>query len=286
MTIHVFLAGTGTPGHRQDHQRDMYAPAVDGLDGYQLVDELEQADLVIICPDVDRPDAVAELLQQCADRSVPVVLDKPTLLPTDVLTELAGRFSAAVAGHPWRWHPALVTARGRVAAGGLGLLHAIHGELLVGPSDGPHPLGELRNLAVHALDVVQSLIGELHGRAHAVIAPAGPDGAGQAITLSLRCAPDVVVSLLIGRSGGSDGMLHRYRILGSQGQLLVDLDSPAFDLIGTRAARLPFGPTATQALIQTVAAGGRQPDLIVAAGLARVIDTLQDAADTHRVVTF
>jgi predicted dehydrogenase len=154
MTTSVFLAGSGTPGHVQDHQRDMYRPAVQGLDGFAETDTIDEADLVIGCPDVEQPAELADLLQQCTDRSVPVLIDKPTLLSADVLTELATRFPATVAGHPWRFHPALTTARGRVAAGGLGLLHAIHGELLLGPGDGPHPLGELRNLAVHALDVV------------------------------------------------------------------------------------------------------------------------------------
>lgn len=293
MSTAVYFAGTGTPGHVQDHQRDMYRPAVDGLEGFTEATALTDAQLVISCPNVEAPQELEHLLQQCAELTVPVLIDKPTLLPTGTLRALAQKFPTAVAAHHPRFHPALTTTRGRIVGGGLGLLHAVHGELLVGPSDGPHPLGELRNLAVYALDVVQSLIGDLHGRAHAVIAPPGPDGSGEAITLSLRCAPDVAVSLLVGRSGGQAGSgkgaansVHRYRILGSHGQLLVDLDSPAFDLYGTTRSRLPFGPTSVQAMISSVAAGLTQPGLPVAAALAGVIDALSTSATEHRAVDF
>ena len=319
-TVRVLLAGTGTTANKQNHQAGMYQPAVADLDGFEvgavwapdttaesraaklarvagaaLIADLKSAldgnvDLVIACPDPAAPADLAELLQLVAQAGIPVLVDKPTLLSTAVLTDLAERFPSAVAAHHPRFHPALTATRGRIASGGLGLLHAVHGELLIGPSDGPHPAGELRNLAVYALDVTQSLIGDLHGRAHAVIAPPGPDGCGEAITLSLRCHPDVAVSLLIGRSGGSADptgpVVHRYRILGSHGQLLVDLDSPAFDIYADGHSRLPFGPNSVQAMISAVAAGGAAPSLAVAAGLARVIDVLPQAATGRRVVEF
>ncbi len=334
-TVKVLLAGTGTTANKQHHQAAMYLPAVQSLDGFEiaglwapdrpedntagsraaelargadiaLFSDLSAAvaggiSLIIACPDPARPPELATLLERAAGAQIPVLIDKPTLLGTADLIDLAQRFPGAIAAHHPRFHPALTATRGRVAGGGLGLLHAIHGELLVGPSDGPHPAGELRNLAVYALDVVQSLIGDLHGKAHAVIAPPGPDGCGESITLSLRCE-QVVVSLLVGRSGGStpaprtdatplpandaDYTLHRYRILGSHGQLLVDLDSPAFDLYGAGHRRLPFGPSSVQAMIQSVAAGGRVPNLAVAAGLAAIIDVLTEAAAHHRVTQF
>lgn len=334
-TVKVLLAGTGTTENKQHHQAAMYLPAVQSLDGFavrgvwapdshenvtadsraaelareagiSLFTDLSAAltggiSLIIACPDPARPWGLDELLERAGAAQIPVLIDKPTLLGTAALIDLAQRFPAAVAAHHARFHPALTATRGRVAAGGLGLLHAIHGELLVGPSDGPHPAGELRNLAVYALDVVQSLIGDLHGKAHAVIAPPGPDGCGESITLSLRCE-QVVVSLLVGRSGGSssplstnaactppndaDYTLHRYRILGSHGQLLVDLDSPAFDLYGAGHRRVPFGLSSVQAMIQAVAAGLLVPNLTVAAGLAGVIDVLTDAAVHHRAAQF
>lgn len=323
-TVRVLLVGTGTPAHRQHHQRDMYLPAIRSIPGWQVAGiwaadaeqgraaELaadadaplftEQAaalaaepHLAIVCADTDRPDDLAAVLESLTAAGIPTFLDKPTLLPTPTLADLADRFPGVAAGHIWRSHPAMVGARTRVTTGGLGLLHAVHGELLVGPTDGPHPQGELRNLAVHALDVVQSLIGDLHGRAHASIAPAGPDGTGEAITLSLRCEPDVAVTLLIGRTGAAGavpaagptaGLVHRYRLLGSHGQLLVDLNSPVLDIVGAVASQVPFGPSAVAAHLQSVAGGNTQPDLSVAAGLAGVLDALAAGADSHRTATF
>lgn len=312
--VRVLLAGTGTIGHVQHHQRDMYLPAVTAMDGVvvagvlpgadrdraeQLADRagvpvwdttrtLDTVELVIVCPELAQPAELTALLERCAAAGTPVLLDKPTLLDADTLDGLAVRFPTVVpAFHP-RFHPALTAARNRVATGGLGLLHAVHGELLIGAADGPHPQGELRNLAVYALDVVASLIGELHGTAHAVISPAGPDGAGESLTLSLRCRPDVVVTLLVGRAGDGSGAgaLHRYRILGSHGQLLVDLDSPAVEVIGGSAGRLSFGPGAVEQLIAATLAGSTRTDLAGAAALARVIAAFEESAAHRRAVAF
>lgn len=315
--VRVLLAGTGTVGQVQHHQRDMYLPAVTAMDGVAVSGVLPGADrdragqlavqagvplldatdatgavgavdLVIACPDLSRPAELVALLEQCAAAGTPVLLDKPTLLDAETLQDLAARFPSVVpAFHP-RFHPAVTTARNRVATGGLGLLHAVHGELLVGTADGPHPRGELRNLAVYALDVAASLIGELHGTAHAVISPAGPDGAGESITLSLRCRPDVAVTLLVGRAGEGSGagMLHRYRILGSHGQLLVDLDSPAVEVIGGAAGRLPFGPGAVEQLIAATLAGSTRTGLAGAAALTRVIAALEESAAQQRAIAF
>ncbi|MBE7162800.1 MAG: hypothetical protein INR72_16290 [Williamsia herbipolensis] len=309
----VVLAGTGTPGVRQHHQRDMYLPAVRAMDAVEVVGVLAggdadrsaeladlagvpvldpaggpaEADLVILCPDVGRPEQLADLLSRCTDAAVPVLMDKPTLLDDTTLAELAAWFPTVVpAFHP-RFHPALTSARARVATGGLGLLHAVHGELLVGSTDGPHPRGELRNLAVYALDVVAALLGELRGRAHAVIAPPGPDSCGESLTLSLRCEPDVVVTLLVGRAGEGTGasMLHRYRVLGSHGQLLVDLDSPAVELVGS-VDRIPFGPSAIEQMIAATLAGATRTGLTGALALARVIAALEQSARERAVVPF
>lgn len=324
-TKRVLLAGAGTSVHRQNHQRDMYLPALQSLEGVEVAgvwapagssdrctelaiaagvvvtDDLHTAlngvTAVIACPDLEQPDQLRQLLEQAT--GIPVLVDKPTLLPTATLQALAQQFpTGVVAAHHPRFHPAVSTARGRTATGGLGLLHAVHGELLVGAGDGPHPLGELRNLAVYALDVVQSLFPfSLHGKAHAVISPPGPDGSGEAITLSLRLQPDVAVTLLVGRtgrgSGESDtgstasGSVHRYRILGSHGQLLVDLASPAFDLVGDGAGRLPFGPSSVQAMIEAVVRGAAgEPSLRTAAELAAILDVLQTSAQSHTSIDF
>lgn len=311
--VRVLLAGTGTADHVQHHQRDMYLPAISAMDGVVVAgvlpgpdrhraeqlaaladvavldaDVVTDVDLVIVCPDLAHPTELETLLQRCDAAGIPVLLDKPTLLDARRLDDLAARFPSVVpALHP-RFHPAVTTARSRVATGGLGLLHAVHGELLVGTADGPHPRGELRNLAVYALDVAASLIGELHGMAHAVICPAGPDGAGESLTLSLRCRPDVAVTLLVGRAGEGSGvgMLHRYRILGSHGQLLVDLDSPVVEVIGGTPGRLPFGPGAIEQLIAATLAGTTRTGLAGTAALARVIAALEQSAADRRAISF
>ncbi|MFX4270902.1 Gfo/Idh/MocA family protein [Propionibacteriaceae bacterium Y1685] len=325
MTTRVLLAGTGSPEHRQHHQRTMYLPAIRQLadqgftvagvwdlagpgngpraadlaaeTGAPLVTDVDSAlatgpDLAVVCADPAVPQTLVDTLQSLDDAGVATLMDKPTLLDTTTLTAVAERFPAVVAGHPWRFHPALAGARPRVESGGIGRVRAVHGELLVGPTDGPHPLGELRNLGVHALDVVQSLIGDLRGRASAVVSPAGPDGAGEAITVSLRCEPDLAVTLLIGRAGGGTGttarpgMVHRYRILGSHGQLLLDLDSPGMDVIGGTSPRVMFGPSAVAAQVAAVAAGDGQPGLAVAAALGGVLDALAESARALRAVDF
>jgi predicted dehydrogenase len=283
----VLLAGGGTPGSGQDHHGDMYRPAVDAL-GLAVVDRLEDADLVVVCPDVTAPEALADLLARAAEARTPVVVDKPTLFGTDVLDDLARQFPGVLASHHPRFHPAITTASGRVRSGALGLLHAVHGELLVAGGDQPHVRGELRNLAVYCLDVVQSLVGELRGRAHVIAAPSGPDGAGEAYTISLRLEPDVAVTLMVGRAGRSAmatdrATLHRYRILGSHGQLLVDLDSPAFDVVG--GGRIPFGPDSVTCMLQAALAGTTAPDLGHAAALAHVLDALAAAATSRQATT-
>lgn len=297
----VVLYGVGTEGIAQHHQRDMYLPAlralgaeVTGLVGTQSPRAVEiraaeglaeldvsgistETDLVIACPDLHRIPDLRVLLQRCAEVGVPVLLDKPTLLDTPTLAILAVEFPQVVSAHHVRFHPGFAAVAARISAGDLGLLHAVHGELLVSNEDGPHPRGEIRNLAAYCLDVVHSLIGELHGSGTAFIEPPADD-AGESVTIALRCNPDVVVTLLVGRSAysGSPTSVHRYRILGTHGQALVDLDGPSLALVG--GPPVPFGPTSVERMITAVLAGGRRPDLGVAAQLAGVLDALTTAA--------
>lgn len=377
MTGTVLLAGTGTARFRQNHQRYMYLPAVkhlldEGLPGSPTgvsgvfepstdptlrdraaylaeasgaavtdVIDLTGVAAVVACPDADAEAAGTgwgtEVLQAAADAGVPVLMDKPTLLPADVLRAWAQRFPTGVtAAHHPRFHPAITACRGRIATGGLGLLHAVHGELLVGSGDGPHPLGELRNLAVYALDVVQALCGyPLHGKGTAQIQPPGPDGTGESITISARVDPDVVVTLLVGRSGDGDDPaaadtptdtpageaptgpgstapagnggsaararaaatralpgtgvppVHRYRILGSHGQLLADLDSPVMDLYTDTLSRVPFGPSSLDCLVDgVIRRTAAQPDLAAALAMAEIIAALETSAAERRAVQF
>lgn len=319
MNTRVLLAGTGTRDHRQFHQRDMYLPAIQAA-GYELAGvvggnrtqaaelvhdsqapiypaadldrALEKVDLIVACWDVHDVDGLRTLLAAARERSIPIALDKPTLWDSATLAALAEEFPQGVtAAHPWRFHPAVGTARGRMITGGVGLVHAVHGELLVNSTDGPHPLGELRNLAVHCLDVIRSWFNfPLRGTAFAVRTPPGGDGSGEALTLNLRLWPDIAVSLIVGRGGGGvttrSMLLHRYRVLSSQGQLLVDLDSPSVQVLGARTESTHFGPSPTQTLLETVAAGGAGPTLATAVELSAALDALETSAQEHRPVAF
>jgi predicted dehydrogenase len=316
----VALAGTGNPATPQHHQRDMYLPAVQAVEGAEvsavlagpdmarasdLADRagvevsadpdaaIRAADLIIVCPDPTHPEMLDHLLTRCHDETTPVLLDKPTLLPSTVLDDLAARFPHTIVGHHPRLHPAVQAARSRVTSGELGLVHAIHGELLSGPADGDHPSGELRNLAVYALDVVQSMFGgPMRGTGHITSLPATQD-CGEAHTVALRLHPDVVVTLLVGRAGpppptsashrtSEHHILHRYRVLGSHGQLLVDLDAPGLDILGGQ--RRSFGPTSVQLLVEAALDASPAPDLVGAARLAGIIDALERSRVTGQPV--
>ncbi|MGH3384513.1 MAG: Gfo/Idh/MocA family protein [Nocardioidaceae bacterium] len=316
--VPVLVAGCWGAG-TQHHQRDMYLPALtrspdvevvgvwdDGQQsgsqvgrakalgrdfGVPVVDDLSEAldscRAVVGCP---APDVVSTLLASAAERDLPVLLDKPTLFGTKALGALVRDLPAAtvVAGHHWRFHGAVASARLAVRSGQLGLLHAVHAELIVGGPDGANPLGELRNLCIHPLDVVESLLGPLHGRTHAVHA-APSDGAGESWTISMHLEPDVVVSALVGRVRPDvSSAVHRYRLLGSHGQLLLDLAGPAMSVVGRQVDDLPFGPSSVDAMVaQFLAASGRlEPTLSTAAGLSQVVDAVETAATSRTIETF
>ena len=299
MTPRVALYGVGTDAIAQHHQRDMYLPALralgtevtglladgaradrfrhdEGLARLDIDTATTDTDLLVACPDLADLEALDGVLARCSDSGVPVLLDKPTLLPTATLHDWAVRHPGVIAAHHPRFHAGLSAIAGRIRAGELGLLHAVHGELLVANADGPHPAGELRNLGVYALDVVQSLLGDLHGHGALFIQPAA-GSVGESLSMIARLRPDIVVTLLVGRSSveAPEGTVHRYRLLGSHGQALIDLSAPALDLLGGR--RIPFGPNSVERMLAAVLAGGRIPDLRVAASLGGVMDALATA---------
>lgn len=109
--------------------------------------------------------------------------------------------------------------------GQFGLPHAMHGELV--------DAGSADQLAARAVDVVTAVLGPCQGD----VVAAGSDAAW---TLTIRWRRGVVVTLLVGRG---DGVVHRYRVLGSNGQAYADLTGPAFELVGTTSTRVGFGPT-------------------------------------------
>lgn len=300
----VLLVGCGSPA--QDRLRDVYLGALqdrpdsavsvwddaveervpDGAEGLGLVPDLADAvarhTAVVACIGASTP----QLLRAAETRATPILLDTPTSLATSDLARLALRAGSNVrAAHHWRFHPAVAAVRGAVNSGRLGLVHALHGELLVG-DETASPGGDLRGLVLHAIDVVTSILGPLSGQAYAVRAPAH-EGAGDAWTVSLRLHPDVAVTLVVGRSGTRAATVHRYRVLGSHGQLLADLAGPAVDVIGADPRAVPFGPSPVDLLLDSFLdrGGADIPDLSSTLATARVLDALDASSTTNTVHT-
>ena len=233
------------------------------------------------------PETLAQLARAGRETSVPVMVDRPTTLGTKRLEELArdsdGRLRAA---HHSRFHPAVAAVRGAVQSGRLGLVHAIHGELLVGGTETAPPGGELRSLVADAVDVVTSVLGPLSGTGYAVSATE-QDGAGEVWTVSLQLDPGIVVTLLVGRSSAQvTDSVHRYRVLGSHGQLLADLAGPEVQVLAGVRRRVSFGPRPLDLLLDAFLTGGSPPDLASALATSRVLDTLESSSTTNTALTF
>ncbi|MEP6631192.1 MAG: hypothetical protein ABJA89_12015 [Lapillicoccus sp.] len=314
MTTRVLLAGAAGETAGRHHQRDMFAPGIaaspllvvcgvwsgpDGADGYgragelaasldvPLVDDvraaLAGADAVVACLD---PDALEVLLDSLPDTNpaAPVLLDKAVLLGTDRLAALGQdpRAARLVAAYHSRFHPGIVTLTGIVRSGELGLPHALHGELVVPFGDGPTPEGDLRHVGILALDAVAAVLGPPGGDVHAVRTASG-DPATEAWTLTVRWHPGVVVTLLVSRGQpGGTAMLHRYRLMGSEGQILVDLAAPAVRVLG-EAALVGYGPGPVQLELETLARGGSGTSMTDLAALSRLVDAAEWSAGDGRV---
>nr|MDQ6895091.1 hypothetical protein [Actinomycetota bacterium] len=305
MTTRVLLAGAaGEPAGRH-HQRDMFAPALaqsdvlevsgvwpgpPGTDGHgranALAESLEApllrdlgaalagSDAVVACLD---PSALDALL--AAAPAMPVLLDKPLLLGTPRLSELGSDPRAArwVAAYHSRFHPGVSTVAAMVRSGELGLPHALHGELLVPFGDGPTAEGDLHHVGVLALDAVAAVLGSPAGDVHAVRTRTG-DPATEAWTLTVRWHPGVLVTLLVSRGQpGVSGMLHRYRVLGSEGQILVDLAAPAFTVVGD-ATPVGYGPGLVRVELETLARGGAGTTMAELAALGRLVEAAERSA--------
>jgi predicted dehydrogenase len=306
----VLLAGTAGSAAGRHHQRDMFAPAIAasevlevsgvwpgpaGSDGYARAAELAAtlgvplqhdvgealagADAVVACVDGDGLEALL-----AAGPSGPVALDKALLLGVDRLTALAvdPRASRLVGAYHSRFHPSVTAVAAAVRSGELGLPHALHGELLVPFGDGPTTEGDLWHVGVLALDAVTAVLGPPAGAVHAARTASG-DPATEAWTLTLRWHPGVVVTLVVSRSQPDvAGMLHRYRVLGSEGQLLADLVAPALSLVGDGAS-LPYGPGPVQLELELVSRGGAGATMAELAAIARLVEAAERSAADGRV---
>ncbi|MDQ2758482.1 MAG: hypothetical protein M3Y71_18325 [Actinomycetota bacterium] len=308
MTGRVLLAGAAGEAAGRHHQRDMFAPAIGASDllevcgvwpgpvgaegfgraalladdlGVPLVRDsvaaLAAADAVVACLD---PDSLCELLGAApvGAPALPVLVDKLVLFGTARLGTLAQDPSAGavVAAYHSRFHPSVAGLAALVASGELGLPHAAHGELVVAYGDGPAAEGDLRHVGVLALDVLAAIVGPPTGSVHAVRTATG-DPATEGWTLTVRWHPGIVVTLIVSRlQPGTTGSLHRYRVLGSEGQALADLAAPRLSLVG--GPDVPYGPGPVQLELESLAFGARGTTLTDLTRLSRLIDAAERSA--------
>ena len=313
MTTRVLLAGTAGESAGRHHQRDMFAPAIAAsevldvvgvwpgpveADGYgragdlaaslgvavvaDVREALAGADAVVACLD---PDSLEVLLDSLLDGpGVAVLLDKAALLGTERLAALGQdpRAARLLAAYHSRFHPGVVSLAAMVRSGELGLPHALHGELLVPFGDGPTAEGDLRHVGVLALDAVAAVLGPPSGDVHAVRTATG-DPRTESWTLTVRWHPGVVVTLLVSRGQpGVGGMLYRYRLMGSEGQVLVDLASPALTLVG-EGTPVGYGPGPVQLELETLTRGGGGTTMADLASVSRLIDAAERSAESGQV---
>lgn len=306
----VLLAGTAGAAAGRHHQRDMFAPAIaasevlevsgvwpgpPGSDGYARGSELASALGAPLQEDVDEAldgtDAVVACLDGAgldalldARPAGPVALDKALLLGTARLSALAAdpRANRLVGAYHSRFHPSVSAVAAAVRSGELGLPHALHGELLVPFGDGPAAEGDLWHVGVLALDAVTAVLGPPAGDVHAALTASG-DPATEAWTLTVRWHPGVVVTLIVSRGQpGVSAVLHRYRVMGSEGQLLADLAAPALTVVGD-GVPLGYGPGPVQLELEAVARGGAGATMGDLAALARLVEAAEHSAADGRV---
>jgi len=150
--------------------------------------------------------------------------------------------------HHLRFQPVVRSAAAAIAAGRIGLPWNVQAVFVVAGGDRV-PQGELANFAVYPLDVVLAMTGQpvhrvhaltgVHWSRHAEVLSAGStafltDGEGKdadndLALLMLDHAHGLTSTIVVGRRSaiGASSTMHRYRVSGSHGVLMVDAAKPA-----------------------------------------------------------
>jgi predicted dehydrogenase len=288
----VLIAGFDGLG-AQDHQGTMYLPAfaahpdftpmaavdLGGRSGAAAVareygiDHLAGLGEGLADPRVDvvslaaPPRLRAELVAAALRAGKHVLADKPlaaTAAEARELAELAeARHRVLVPAHHQRLHGSVRSAAAAVRGGRVGLPWNLQADFLVAGGE-PVPDGELENFALYPVDVVRSILGLEVRRVHAITRRYWHTGADDFAILMLDHDHGVTSTITCGRAGPLADVppaglaLHRYRISGSHGVLLVDARKPAVSVraaVGT-AARWT-GPTTIRRLLDVVRDGIR-----------------------------
>lgn len=271
------------------------ALGVDILDDFAAA--LAAADVASVCVPYDRR---LDVISAAADHDVAMVVDKPLALTPADARRLASiverRDVVAMPAHHARFHPSVRAAIGAVVRGDIGLPWGIQGECLA-TGDDAWPHGELANFLCYPLDIARAVLA-LEPRSVAAwrsrpFSDSADDGQEDVAVLSIMFDHEVPVSITVGRTAvpahdaGAHGE-HRYRIMGSEGILTVNLATPSLAVVGADGTRdrRPIGNGSVHAMFDHLASvrrGETAPELTFADAVvvAETVEAARRAADTR-----
>ncbi|WP_353114699.1 hypothetical protein [Microbacterium sp.] len=311
--IPVLLAGTTGAGG-QDHQSAMWAPALAeagfapvGLWSPPDAGDAQSESAARLARDLEVPlrtdeepsvpvgaavvaclrgDRRAQLLAT-AGEDVAVLVDKPTLDATAQLeAQLAGSATRRLlSGHHFASHPSFLRAAAAVRDGEIGLLRAVMIDLVVAAGDGVSPEGDLRNIGVHAADLMLRLTGP----AELTVGTAALEPG--AVTFLAQTDRDVVLSGHVSRTASGTGtLLARMRVVGTHGHVDVDLTRPALT-VRTASATVQAGygtgsVTGRLRELHRLAEGGRTGETAASwLAVSRLLDAIAESSASGDAIT-
>jgi len=294
-----------------DERRRLSQAAAQRLDVPYVEDPAEalaRSDVAVasICVGFGRRVEVVEL---AAQHGVHVLVDKPMALRLEEIDEIERTVSReqiiCVPAHHHRFLTSVRRTRTALQEGTIGELLGVHADFIVTTgatrqaADQPEvwPLGEVMNFAVYPIDVVRYLTGSevvtVHGACGGFFF--GGDEDEDLGVLSLTLEHDVIATMSIARTpltGHPSGGQHRYRIIGSDGVLLLDTKEPSMrlaDADGNRWSPFPTLPNSVSGLLDGFAEAvdtGGPTDLgpgDARAALATTLAARRSSAE-HRVI--
>lgn len=282
--IGVLLVGSAGLGPTQDHQRQMYQPAFEAHDSFQVVGVVgdadfptlddglasDKVDLVSVCVPLEER---VDVLTRVANAGKHSLVDKPLAGSADDIRTIDAAFTEAgticMPAHHVRFHQTIQSTSAAVAAGRIGLPWNVQADFLVAGGD-PCPAGELVNFALYPVDVLHAMTALTVRK---VWASGGTfwhdDSPNDLAVVSLDLDHAVTATLTVGRTSvpsPSGFAVHRYRVSGSHGVLLVDAAKPSLTVrtADNQAARRWLGADTVDRMLTELAAAirhGRRPSV-------------------------
>ncbi|MHC9044341.1 Gfo/Idh/MocA family oxidoreductase [Microbacterium saperdae] len=312
----VLLAGVEGVG-KQDHQAMMWAPrlADAGLRASRVwcppdAGEMQIRKAVSLAsslgvqlstddvPPIDGGAVIAclrgvrrrQVLNAASQTSATVLVDKPTLDSTIALQSqvAAAKDARLLSGLHFASHPSFVRASRAVADGEIGLLRAVMIDLVVSSGDGASPAGDLRNIGVHAVDLMHEV-----ARPRTLTVGTAALSAG-VVTFTAQTEHDIVLSAHVSRtdtaSTRADTLLAHVRIVGSHGHIDLDLLRPALTVTtSSRIQRAKYGTdsvTARLRELRAVASEERAPEVGESwLTVSRTLDAIAESATRADSIT-